>query len=143
MKTKLMLQIKTPTFAYRQMIHITYNISQEAFQHKYRHLTPNTNKIAPFLPSHVPSLLTSNTLYISIHLKSCMKIKPMLKIKNFYFRLQKNGMYDLYYILGSISTQTSTSTYKYKRNRIFFQSSIPLYSSHPISPRSQPMRCHL
>ena len=72
-----------------------------------------------------------------------MKTKLMLKIKYFSIRSHTNDKYDFKYILRYISSQTSTSNSKYKRNRNFFQSSIPLYSSHPIFHISQLIKNHI
>ena len=84
---------------------------------------------------HMPLLLTPNAPYISINQKSHVKMKSMLKIKNFSNRLQTNAIYDLQYILRCISSQTSTSNSKYYWNRTYFHPSICLYSLHPISHR--------
>ena len=78
------------------MVYITYNISYEAFQAKHRPLTPNIKQTAPFfLPMHIPLLLIPNTSYISIDEKSHIKMKLMLRIKNFSFRSQTNHIDDL------------------------------------------------
>ena len=53
----------------------------------------------------MPLLLTPNAPYISIKQKSHVKIKLMLKIKNFSFRSQTNGIDDLEYILATILSQ--------------------------------------
>ena len=109
------------------MVYITYNISYEAFQAKHRPLTPNIIKTAPFFTHPYLFILTPNIPYISIDEKSRMRMKSMLKIKNFYNRSQTNGIYDLQYILRCISSQTSTSNSKYYWNRTFFHSSICIY----------------
>ena len=72
-----------------------------------------------------------------------MKMKSMLKIKNFHNRSQTNGIYDLQNILRCISSQTSTSNSKYYRNRTFFYHHICLYSSHPILHISQSIKNHI
>ena len=77
------------------MVYITYNISYEAFQHKHRTLTPNIIETAPFFTITYALLLTPNIPYISIDQKTHMKMKSMLKIKNFYKRSQTNGIYGL------------------------------------------------
>ena len=59
--------------------------------------------------------------------KSGMKMKWMLKIKNFLFRSQTNGIYGLYYILRWKSSQTSTSNSKYNQRYGHLAISISLY----------------
>ena len=86
---------------------------------------------------HIPLLITPNTSYISIDEKSDIKMKLMLKIKNFLFRSQTNYIYHLQYIFRYISNQTSTSNSNYKRNRSFIHSSICICYSHPIPHISQ------
>ena len=120
----------------------TYNISSHAIEPKHRPLTPNTDETAAFLSMHVSLMLTPNILYISVHQKSYMKMKSMLKIKNFHNRSQANGMDDLQYILRCISSQTSTSNSKYKRNGSFFYHHICLYTSHTVPHISQSIKSH-
>ena len=74
---------------------MTYNISYEAFQAKYRPLIPYIIQIAAFFTHPYAFILTPNIPYISINQKSHIKMKSMLKIKKFLIRLQINGIYDL------------------------------------------------
>ena len=77
------------------MIYITYNISYKAIQAKHRPLTPNRSETRPFFTHPYLFILTPNISCIPIDQKSHMKMKLMLKIKNFYNRSQTNGIDDL------------------------------------------------
>ena len=87
--------MKKNQIANRQIVYITYNISQDAIQPKYRLLTPNIIETVPFYSYRYPFTHTHSTSYISINENSQMKMELMLKIKNFSFRSQTNGLYPL------------------------------------------------
>ena len=75
------------------MVYMTYNISQDAIQAKHRPLTPNIIETVAFFTHPYPFILTPNIPYISIDQISHMKMKLMLKTKNFSNRSQTNGIY--------------------------------------------------
>ena len=77
------------------MVYLTYNISQDAFQAKHRPLTQNIIETAPFFTHPYLFILTPNIPYISIDQKLYLTMTLMLKIKNFSFRSQTNGIYHL------------------------------------------------
>ena len=56
-----MLKSKTSSFAHRQMIYVTYNIYEDAFQAKHRPLNPNANENVAFF-TH-PDAFTPYTQY--------------------------------------------------------------------------------
>ena len=72
-----------------------------------------------------------------------MKMKSIMKIKNYSHRSQTNGEDDLWYVLRSNPSQTSTSNFKYKRNYTYFHSYLPLCFSHSIPHISERMKSHI
>ena len=110
------------------MVYITYNTSYNAIQAKHPTLTQSRSQTIPFF-SH-PYLFiphTPNIPCISMNEKSGMKMKWMLKIKNFLFRSQTNGIYGLYYILRWKSSHISTFNSKYNQRYGHLAISISLY----------------
>ena len=71
------------------------NISYKAIQAKHRPLTPSIIETVAFFTHPYAFILTPNIPYISIDQKSHMKMKSMLKIKNFSNRSQTNDIYHL------------------------------------------------